>query len=42
LFVSGRAGRVQDVLIDSAGALVGIVVVFVCLKFKMNYNCHKM
>ena len=42
LFVSGRAGRVQDVMIDSAGALVGIVVVFVCLKFKMNYNCHKM
>ena len=42
LFVSGRAGRVQDVLIDSAGALVGIVIVFVCLKFKMSYNCHKM
>ncbi len=42
LFVSGRAGRVRDVLIDSAGALVGIVVVFVCLKYKMNYNCHKM
>ena len=33
LFVSGRAGRVQDVLIDSAGALVGIVVVFICFKF---------
>ena len=33
LFVSGRAGRVQDVLIDSAGAFVGIVVVFVCMKF---------
>lgn len=32
LFVSGRAGRVQDVLIDSAGALVGIVVVFICFK----------
>lgn len=33
LFVSGRAGRVQDVLIDSAGALAGIVVVFICFKF---------
>lgn len=33
LFVSGRAGRVQDVLIDSAGAFVGIVVVFICFKF---------
>lgn len=32
LFVSGRAGRVQDVLIDSVGALAGIVVVFVCMK----------
>ena len=33
LFVSGRAGRVQDVLIDSAGALAGIVLVFICFKF---------
>ena len=33
LFVSGRAGRVQDVLIDSAGALAGIVIVFICFKF---------
>ena len=33
LFVSGRAGRVQDVLIDSAGALAGIVVVFIFFKF---------
>ena len=33
LFVSGRAGRVQDVLIDSAGALVGIVIVFIFFKF---------
>ena len=40
LFVSGRAGRVQDVMIDSAGALVGIVVVFICLKFQSNYNCR--
>lgn len=32
LFVSERAGRVQDVLIDSAGALTGILVVFICLK----------
>ena len=32
LFVSGRAGRVQDVLIDSAGALVGVTVVFIYFK----------
>ena len=29
LFVDGRAGRVLDVIIDGAGALVGIGVVFV-------------
>lgn len=34
LFVSGRAGRVQDVMIDSAGALMGIVLVVVWLKLK--------
>ena len=33
LFVSGRAGRVQDVLIDSAGALAGIVIAFIFFKF---------
>ena len=33
LFISGRAGRVQDVLIDSAGALAGIVIVFIFFKF---------
>ena len=32
LFISGRAGRVQDVLIDSAGALVGVVVVLIYFK----------
>lgn len=29
LFISGRAGRVQDVLIDSAGALMGVLVVLI-------------
>jgi len=28
LFVSGRAGRVMDVMIDGSGALVGIAVIF--------------
>lgn len=41
LFVSGRAGRVQDVLIDSAGAFVGIVAVVICLQCKMNGPCQK-
>lgn len=39
LFVSGRAGRVQDVLIDSAGALVGIFVVVLILKLIYKENC---
>ena len=33
LFVSGRVGRVQDVMIDSAGALAGIVIAFIFFKF---------
>lgn len=32
LFVPGRAGQAMDVLIDSAGALVGIVVFFIFRK----------
>ena len=34
LFVSGRAGRVQDVLIDSTGALVGLLVVVMYFRWK--------
>lgn len=29
LFVSGRAGRIMDVMIDSAGASMGVLAVFV-------------
>lgn len=32
LFVSGRAGRVQDVLIDGSGGLAGIMIVFICFE----------
>ena len=35
LFVAGRAGRVSDVLVDSAGAVVGLVLF---LFFKMCIN----
>ena len=31
LFVEGRAGRVSDVLIDSAGALVGVGICTLCI-----------
>ena len=34
LFVDGRAGRVQDVLIDGVGAFVGILIVVLCLRFQ--------
>ncbi len=34
LFVSGRAGRVQDVLIDGSGAMMGIVIVFICMQYR--------
>ena len=33
-FITGRAGRVQDVLIDSAGALTGILAIIFLVKQK--------
>ncbi len=36
LFISGRAGRGLDVLIDSAGAATGILIVYIYLKLKEN------
>ena len=32
LFIEGRAGRVSDVFIDTAGAIIGIAVYFILLK----------
>lgn len=40
LFISGRAGRVQDVMIDSAGALTGTVLVYVWMKMIRKCNKH--
>lgn len=39
LFVSGRSGQISDVLLDTAGAAVGSLVVNQCLAFyqKKNY-----
>ena len=39
LFVSGRSGKVLDVLIDGAGALVGLLVV--CLAVRIIHSCKK-
>ncbi|WP_455537628.1 VanZ family protein [Terrisporobacter sp.] len=33
LFVPGRAGQLRDVLIDSSGSILGIVIVLLCVKF---------
>ena len=38
LFVGGRTGRVMDVMIDSAGAVVGIVMVLCFCKIKRIRN----
>ena len=38
LFVPGRAGQVRDVLIDSAGSLLGIILVMVFEKLLIKIN----
>lgn len=42
-FVDGRAGRMTDVIIDSCGAVCGILaaVVAVCLLFRMCSDCRR-
>ena len=40
LFVSGRVGNAVDVLIDSAGAFVGIVLVFAFARWVSNKKRH--
>ena len=41
LFVPGRAGQVRDVLIDSAGSLLGIVLVMIFMKFLKYIRSYK-
>lgn len=38
LFVPGRAGQVRDVLIDSAGSLLGIILVMAFVKILIKFN----
>ena len=38
LFVPGRAGQVRDVLIDSAGSLLGIIIVMAFEKLLIKFN----
>ena len=38
LFVPGRAGQVRDVLIDSAGSLLGIIIVMAFVKLLIKFN----
>lgn len=38
LFVPGRAGQIRDVLIDSAGSLLGIILVMAFVKILIKFN----
>lgn len=38
LFVPGRAGQVRDVLIDSAGSFLGIIIVMAFVKLLIKIN----
>ena len=38
LFVPGRSGQVRDVLIDSAGSLLGIIIVMAFVKILIKFN----
>ena len=38
LFVPGRSGQVRDVLIDSAGSLLGIIIVMALEKLLIKFN----
>ena len=38
LFVPGRAGQIRDVLIDSAGSLLGIILVMAFEKLLIKFN----
>ena len=38
LFVPGRSGQVRDVLIDSAGSLLGIIIVMTFEKLLIKFN----
>ena len=38
LFVPGRSGQVRDVLIDSAGSLLGIILVMAFVKLLIKFN----
>lgn len=41
LFIQGRAGRIQDVLIDSMGIVVGILVIWFYSQIKKFITCNK-
>lgn len=40
LFVEGRAGRVQDVLLDGSGAFVGVIVVFFVIGYMKENSAN--
>ncbi|MCI9435156.1 MAG: VanZ family protein [Bacilli bacterium] len=41
IFIPGRSGEIRDVLIDSIGSFMGIILIYVFLKRKDNKNEEK-
>lgn len=41
LFIKGRSGEVRDVFIDTIGALLGILILYLFLKFKKKWQLHR-
>jgi VanZ family protein len=34
LFIEGRSGEIRDVMVDSTGALIGLIMIFLLMKIK--------
>jgi VanZ family protein len=39
LFIEGRSGEIRDVMVDSTGALIGLIMIFLLMKIK---KCSKL
>lgn len=42
LFIAGRSGELRDVLVDSTGALIGLVLIFLISKLISNKKVHSL
>ncbi len=39
LFIAGRSGEIRDVMVDSTGALIGLIIIFLLMKIS---KCSKL